>query len=213
MSRKLFTVVCSGLTGVALLATAGCGANPFPQVNVEVPDAAQFVLDNAADFIAAANDPLETTDPGTVIDDLDTLDGCWGTVFTNPDVESPLSVFSVYQFDAADQTYVSWSFIGNRDTGALWALMPLFSEESGTYEVTGEATIEMTVTRMRANTDADGTTILATLQDLPLDGQRLTRPALITLDDDQMLIFVDAETAADLGDQYERPIYFKFDCP
>ena len=213
MIRQQVTAACGALMGLLLLSTIGCGTGLFPDVNVEVPDAAQQVLENAADFIAADNDPMETTAPGTVVDDLDTLDGCWGTVFTEADVESQLSLFSVYHFDAAEKTYVSWAFAGLRDQGVLWPFLPLISEESGTYELKGDSKIEMTITRMRANTTADGGTITATLQEMALDGADVTRTGLITIDGDKMLFFIGVETAADVDEQEERPIYFKFNCP
>ena len=203
----------SVMAGILLSATVGCGMNLFPLVEVEVPETPQYVLDNTGDFIADASDALESTEPGTVTDDLATLDGCWGSVFTEADVASQLSLYSVYQFDAAETMYVCWTFIGRRDTGELWPLLPLLSEVTGTYEVTGADTIEMTVTRIRANASSNGAVFMATLEEVPIGGQMLTRTALITLDGDEMLLFIDAESAADVNAEDERPIYIKFDCP
>jgi len=213
MQRKISIMACAILAGVALTTHPGCGSSLFPLINVNVPETAQYVLDNVASFIATADDPLETVDPGTVTDDLSGLDGCWGSVFTDSDVDSGPSLYSAYQFDAVAQTYVSWSFIGQRNTGVLWSMMPILTEESGTYEITSDAVITMTITLIRANIDADAATILASLQDFTPDAFNRTRTALITIDGDQMLFFVDVDDAADVDKQNERPIYFKFDCP
>lgn len=212
MSRTTSTAACAVLAGTLLTTTIGCVPWMFPQVDVEVPDTPRHVLENAADFIASADDPLETIEPGTVVDDLSALDGCWGTAFTETEIQTPLAFFSVYQFDAHAGTYVRWTFYGRRDTGVLWRVVPILSEESGTYELTSDATIEMTNTRLRSNVSTDGD-ILSTLQDSQPDGQIPARSALITLDGDQMLFFIDAETAADVDEQDERPIFFSFDCP
>lgn len=202
---------CGSLAMVALL-LSGCWLPLLAGVDVDVPAAMQTVMDDLDNFTPASSDPLAAVDPGTAVDDLATLDGCWGTVLSDCDCDFKPRLVVAYQFDAADGTFTRWSGAARAD-GVLYPLMPIISIEEGTFEVTGDASILLTVERILTNIDQATGRITETPQETPVPSDAIERPALVTLDGDGMLLYIDTETAADVDPNEPAPIFRQFDCP
>ena len=197
---------------LAVLSTA-CDMSIVPVEDVQVPAIAQYVLDRTPDFVAGDNHPLGAVEPGTVIDDLNTLDGCWGAVLTEAEIETPLAFYIVYHFDAQSGRCTRWSFTGQVNTRTLWPLFPIITAEEGTFEVNGDANVQFTVERILVNTDLSGN-VTADLREVPLGStSRVTRSALVTLDGQTMLWFIGVESPEEVDESQERPIFRRFDCP
>ena len=193
--------------------TSACDMSMTPVEDVQVPAVAQYVLDRTPDFVAGDDHPLNAVEPGTVIDDLHTLDGCWAAVLTDGELDTSLAFYIVYHFDAQSGRLTRWSFLGQEKTRTLWPLLPIITAEEGPFEVTGDANVQFTVDRILVNTDAAGN-LTADLREAPLDPTaRVTRPALITLDGQTMLWFIGDESPEEVDESQERPIFRRFDCP
>jgi hypothetical protein len=208
------TVVGLGLAGLAVGLT-GCIFTSFPVSELEIPPELQFVLDNPAQFISPADDPMETVAPGTVIDDLAELDGCWGLMLTEgEEVEMHLALVAVYRFDRATGRYSAWTTIG-REAGGIWPTMPVISLEEGTFEVAGPALLRLKTEKSYANVDPVTGQLTRDLREQPIDSDNPAweQSGLATLDGDRLLFFLGDETAADVDLTEERPIHYRFACP
>ena len=191
----------------------GCDAGLSVPIDVRVPPEVQYVFDHVADFRSPADDPLESVEPGTVMDDLAGLSGCWAKMFTEAQVQSGLAFFAVYHFDAAAGTFTRWSLVG-LESGGLWPVLPVISAETGVFEVASATTIRMTVQRNFANMDVDTGEVLSELREIPVEREEpLVRTALVTLDGERMLLYIDTETPEEVDADEERPIFYRFDCP
>jgi len=189
----------------------GCGLGMLPTPDVDLPSTVQFVLDNAQGFRSAEDDPLQTIDPGTVIDDLADLSGCWATMFTDAEIDVGAAFFVVYRFDPEDGSVTRWSFVGLQ-TGRLFPLAPVITAEHGTYEITGENTLLLSIERLESNVNEAGQ-VTGTLGPTAPFAVPYERPALVTLSGDSMLLYIDIATADDADEEAERPIFQQFDCP
>ena len=197
---------------LSLVLISGCELPFFPDVQVPVPVAVQTVLADRAAFEPGADDPLAQVEPGTVMDDLAVLDGCWGTVFTSSDFTINVGFFVVYQFDNTAGTFTRWSGMANA-AGELWPLMPLLSVETGSFTVEGPAAIVLTDEHMYTNIDPVTSQVSDTLYEVGALAVPMDRPVIVTLSDDSMLLYIDVETVDDIDPTEQRPIFYKFDCP
>ncbi len=97
-----------------------------------------FVVDNRELFAYDGSEPLYNLPPGTVMDDISDLDGCWGTaLFTKSNFgDRPLfALYFVHKFDAATGEYTIW-ILGDQ----LGLVSPY--EDAGTFSVEDERRIE-----------------------------------------------------------------------
>ena len=204
--------------GAALVtALAGCPGVPaynVPVNSVEVPSDLQPVLNAPADFTVAKDDTLRTVTPGTVLDPLAQLDGCWGGLLPaiRPNVD--LALYTVFHFDRQTGTYQSWAAQGVR-SGGLWPTLPLIVENSGTFQVQSDNTLLLHMTHSRANLDETSGHITTTLNDQPLtaDNPVVDWPALATLQGDHLLLYLGVSSAAEVSTAEDRQILTRFDCP
>ena len=186
---------CPALTGLADL----------------LPANVWYVLDNITDFRNTTDLPLESAEPGTVIGDLATLDGCWGTAFTGVDDDAPVALVVVYEFDAAAGTYEGWA-LPALPSGALTPLIGVVGVEEGAFEVTSDNTLKLTIQRMLTNVHESGQ--VGSLVEVELGGDisLIERSALVTLDGDAMLFHLDVERLEDVPTDEEPPVFLRFDC-
>jgi hypothetical protein len=198
------------LMGVSLgLLTGGCPVWWLSPPEAGIPAEFQFVLDRAAEFIAPTDDPLQTIAPGTVLDDLSALDGCWGawTEGTDPSV----GFGDVVHFERAAGHFTRWSGVGTT-SGGLAPLFPVVAVEVGSFQVTGPATVLLVTERIQY--DVEGPLgpwpSLDPMVEYPLGG--IERPSLVTLQGDRMLFYLDAERAGDIEEETPRMIFRRFDC-
>ena len=213
MRGRRFQAASLAIVGVVPLA-GGCDGTLLSGFlvdgDVDPPPVVQTVLDDLTRF-KAGDAELTANQPGTVIDDLATLDGCWATVFVDSSKPFNISLFEVYEFDAAANTFQRWSGLSN-SAGELWPLVPVISLETGTYEVTGPAAIVLTDEHILSNyNDSTGKVTSEFYEDEGFEP--LDRPTLATLDGDQMMFFIDAESAADIDEAFRHSVHHQFDCP
>jgi len=190
----------------ATLMSGGCLLPGTPVTVSELPPQLQAIADDPNSFLAPADDPLANITPGTPIDDLSELTGCWGTYGAGELLEdgSRYDVFyEAYQFDADAGTVNRWVF-----TAAWLFVPPVVVIDEGTYRVLDDGRIEIQVDRWTL-VDLD-TGVGRRFEDLP-ELVSVTEK-LITLDDDQILLgvpwFVDEQTGQPAG-----RIFRRFDCP
>jgi len=157
----------------------GCRLGILPTPDVQLPSIVQFVLDNTQSFRSAKDDPLQTIDPGTVIDDLTDLSGCWATMFTDAEIDVGAAFFVVYRFEPDDGSVTRWSLFG-LETGSLFPLAPIITAEHGTYEISGENALLLNIDRIESNVN-DAGQITPTLRPTAMFAARYERSALVTL--------------------------------
>ncbi|MFQ5806712.1 MAG: hypothetical protein ACE5I3_09705 [Phycisphaerae bacterium] len=190
----------------ASLAAAGCFLPGLPTSLTGLPAELQVVIDDPNSFAASPDDPLAALTPGTAVDDLSGLTGCWGW-FEEAQYSlggSPPTVFyEVYQFDADVGTANRWVF-----TPTFLLIPPLVAVDEGSFSVSDQGRIEIrldhyTIIDVRTGSGREFT-------DLP-DAVAIFEK-LITLSGDQLLIggpfLVDEETGEPIG-----RIFTRFDCP
>jgi hypothetical protein len=196
-----------GLVAIAmLLMTSGCLFPGIPTTLTETPAELQAVINDPNAFVPPSDDPLADVTPGTVVDDLSNLTGCWGwfEAATYSPSGSPLTTFyEVCQFDADIGTADRWVF-----TPSFLLIPPILAVDQGSFSVVDDGRIEIrldhyTVIDMRTGIGREFT-------DLP--EQIAVFERLVTLDGDQLLIadpyYVDEETGEPIG-----RIFTRFDCP
>lgn len=209
MQRRTSATVIGFALGLAFV--GGCDSRFFPNVDVEVPATVQAVLDALDAYAAAADGPLATVEPGTVMDDLASLDGCWASVYKRDVLGVGYGFFTVYRFNAADRTFTRWSGVGT-EAGQLLPVLPLLSVETGTFAVQSSSVLRFTNERYFCNLDPITGQVTSELREQPAPSTTVTRLALVSLAGDQMLLYIDAETTADIDPLAERPFFRRLEC-
>ena len=210
MKGQILWALIGFALGLALV--GGCSFPFFPNVDVQIPATVQVVLDDMDSYTGGADEPLVTVEPGAVMDDLATLDGCWASVHMGKSVADGLGFFTVYRFDSGELTFTRWSGFAT-ETGELWPAMPLLSAETGSFTVHSPAVLYLTIEQYFSNTDPDTGRVTGELHEQPGPSETIVRPALVTLAGDQMLLYIDVDTAADVGPEAWNPVFRQFECP
>lgn len=86
---------------LVLVLFAGCGI-----MTSALPDPVAFAAANAADFVPDLSIELAGVQPGTVVDSIDGLDGCWASARIDADGE--VWLLDVLMFDGDSGTIVLW---------------------------------------------------------------------------------------------------------
>lgn len=141
-----------GLGTAAVAVVAGCPSSPQIPSSVNLPAAANFVANNPSTFRSNVGDAPATT-PGTVVDALSGITGCWGAMAVSADSDPAL--FSTYSFDATAGTFEAVSWIGPV-TGGIQADFPLFTVSSGQFFVDDASTVRIVTNTVLSNADAAG---------------------------------------------------------
>jgi len=184
-----------------LLAGGGCFFPGVPASLTGLPAELQVVVDDPNTFAPPPEDPLAGVAPGTVVDDLSNLTGCWGWF---EEAAGPVAAFyEAYQFDADGGTVSRWVF-----TPGLLLIPPVIALDEGSFAAVGGGRIEIqldryTIIDMRTGIGREFT-------ELPEEIGTLEK--LVTLAGDQLLIadpsYIDQETGQPVG-----RIFTRFDCP
>lgn len=120
--------------------------------DVTLPATAAYAAENAAQFKQLVDDK-PASDPGTIIDSLSTLTGCWANVLVGRDGQIG-SLTNVLRFDPTAQTYERIQFVGGVD-GGLARLFPLISIDRGRFEIVDESTVRLTTETALSNFSPD----------------------------------------------------------
>jgi hypothetical protein len=186
---------------IAVLLTAGGCLFPGTLViSTELPAELQAVIDAPDAFSADPNDPLAAVVPGTLIDDLGGLTGCWGNC---SDGFPYAVVYEVYQFDAETGLANRWVLTPG------WMFIPsVIVVDEGTFEVVDTGRIEITLDRYTLSCAITG--LGQQFTDLPAEIAVIEK--LVTLSGDELLLaspyYVDEETGDPLG-----RVFIRFGCP
>lgn len=203
--------------GLAVL--VGCVNSDTPaetyRVSAEVlPREVAYVETNRATFAEEGNDPLADVAAGTPIDDLNELDGCWGTYYvltTEPaagaTIGTPvLNGYEAFHFDAAAGTAAFQIY-----QDALSTEMSIFASYEGTYTVLDTQRIQVTWDSV---VYFDPYTGQIHTETLAVDDAARNRVYWMTLSGDKLRARADDEVASDDGTEgYDRRVYSQFDCP
>jgi len=141
-----------GLSAAAAAVIAGCPSSPQIPSSVNLPAAANFVANNPSTFRNNVGDaPIVT--PGTVVDSLNGITGCWGAMAVTSDSEPAL--FSTYSFNSTAGTFEATSWLGPV-TGGIQADFPLFTISRGQFFVDDATTVRLVTNTVLSNADAAG---------------------------------------------------------
>jgi hypothetical protein len=202
MSTAMRVFVAVAATGM-LVVVGGCVWVGSFGDGIVVPAEMQPVIATPVQFTAATDNALQTVAPGTVIDDLSGLDGCWGAYL--PGEFLAAGFVDVMHFDRAAARFTRYSGIAAAG-GGLWAEFPAVAIETGRFEVTGPATVLLTTeTVAYRGPHAD-----------EFPGETLpnpvARPALVTLSGGEVLFYIDTSNASEVDTDEARPIFMRFEC-
>ncbi len=197
VSKVLLAGVVAGLTGLA-----GCAGSLSPLAIPELPDALARVLENESEFLAGVDSQLARVTPGTPIDDLGNLDGCWGSIWK--DEANPGFVIAiVIHFDVENGTYTQWSV---QDSAQFIRVIGI---SYGTFEILDEAHVALTSTEWYMNDPYTGE-----LEQVPPSGETIAFTTLVTVDGDDMLLVLGVDDPGDLDpNDTSYYSYRRFDCP
>lgn len=190
------------VTAAALI--GGCTASIPDFVAAILPDALQFVSDNAAQFTFA-----DTTPPAGAVDvtDKTALDGCWGRVADGGDVElpyvgvQPVQVLETLNFDAATGSLASDGLL-RQTNGDLEVLVIA----TGTFELLADSTVRMSLTVTQTNDASTGATVATGSTKVSESTPQ------VQIAGDQ-LVLTYQPSATDAGATAHSVLYQRFDCP
>jgi hypothetical protein len=165
-----------------VLVLSGC----VTPTNVDLPSAADGALASASLVRAAADDAIAQVEPGSVIDALASLDGCWASILEGANA---IGLCEVYSFDADGGEFERITFPLRGD-----ALVPGYEYvtlERGTFRQQSANTLLLEVREIYGNFDVESGRVSETLlPGEPLD-EPIERTALVTLDGDRMQLWID----------------------
>ena len=129
---------------VLAIVLSGCGAFQLliPPDEEDIPAPLAFVAGNEGMFTPSGDDPLANVAPGTVIDDLSQLDGCWGLSQPEPSAEIPVELHQAHIFDRESGEYALWSL-----QKAFFGSVTILSGGTGTFSVDSDNRITVTTTK------------------------------------------------------------------
>lgn len=129
-------------TGLLAVSLTGCGVLTLP---VELPDILDHVLANLGTFQVSDTWPLEEATPGTVVDPLGDLDGCWAVYYViGPPAGAEVELGEVLQFDAAAGTLT-------RTVLHRYGMFGAVTVQRGMYTIVGEDRFTFSVQKVEAN--------------------------------------------------------------
>lgn len=129
-------------TGLLAVSLTGCGLLTLP---VDLPAILDHVLADLDTFQVSDAWPLEAETPGTVVDPLGNLDGCWAAYYAiQPSAGAEVELGEVLQFDADAGTLT-------RTVLHRYGVFGELTVQRGTYTVVGEDRFTFSVRKVEAN--------------------------------------------------------------
>jgi hypothetical protein len=200
-SLKISLVTC---LAIAATLVGGCTPSIPTFVPATLPDALQFVADNAAQFTTT-----DTTPPAGAVDVTDqaALDGCWGRVADSGNIEfpyvgvQPAEVLETLHFAAAAGTLESDGLV-RQSNGNLQVLVIA----TGTFELLADSTVRLRLTVIETNDPTTGATVATGSTQT-----NETTPTVQLAGDKLALTYQPNSTGA--GDTAHTIVYQRFTCP
>ena len=129
-------------TGLLAVSLTGCGLLTLP---ADLPAILDHVLADLNTFQVSDTWPLEEVTPGTVVDPLGDLDGCWAVYYLiGPPAGAEVELAEVLQFDADAGTLT-------RTVLHRYGVFGEVTIQRGTYTVVGEDRFAFSVRKVEAN--------------------------------------------------------------
>jgi hypothetical protein len=129
-------------TGLLAVSLTGCGLLTLP---AELPAILDHVLADFNTFQVSDTWPLEEVTPGTVVDPLGDLDGCWAVYYLiGPPAGAEVELAEVLQFDADAGTLT-------RTVLHRYGVFGEVTIQRGTYTVIGGDRVTFSVRKVEAN--------------------------------------------------------------
>ena len=196
-----------------VLGLGGCPATTTPELgNVQpqaLPNELEPVLANRNAFAADSGGALENVEPGTAIDPLSNLDGCWATYYTYTAEANDNSVpagtplvdaFEVYRFNA-QSGQVEYQIYQEAVSGTL----AIFAAYEGSYTVLDESRINVTWEQLSYSDPETGE--IGT-QDLSNQEEASGGELLVTLSGNELRLPGEAG-----GAEETSRVFYRYDCP
>lgn len=164
------------------------------------------VLKNMGNFDIEDSILLGVT-PGTVMDDLHGLSGCWGGLLRGGSGRASPVLVVVYKFDPSDASFTRWTTVAMPDGAAPFGIVAVTTER-GHYEIRDDAHIVMYIEQSTIQDNLG----LWQPPEPPADLVFPDRIALVTLSGDRMLLYIDIDVPEE-ATEAERLVFARFDCP
>jgi len=218
-SRNGVALAASVLAGFFL----GCVQPPADQAGrvppTELPAEVKFVLDNRGAFVTPPDNRLATVEPGTALDSLSTLDGCWGTYYR---LLADGSQAAIPAGTPLVDSYESYHF--DRATGAakfqiyqqaIAGAASVFVAYEGHFVVLDQGRLRLTWEQLTFRNPATG----------QIEGETFTAGnspqwdlrATLAGTELRLRRETDGKVSEDIGGaagaEYARRVYARFDCP
>ena len=216
-TRRLIGGGVVGALAALALINAGCGifdtlpvppelAGQMESVRIQgsLPAPLDWVMQHKETF-GQGDDPFGGAAPGTVMDDLSGLTGCWGSYELEdpfPGAVPPIGIYEVYHFDDATKQFTRWVY-----TDGVLMMPAIYATDSGTYELLDGGRINCHPDTYSAY---DMSTRLGRKIDNPPEGY-FEGELYLTLKGDR-LNTADSLEPDESGEIY-RQLFRRFDCP
>ncbi|MCG3138155.1 MAG: hypothetical protein HJJLKODD_02015 [Phycisphaerae bacterium] len=191
---------------LAAMTLVGCGGVTYvPPVNL--PDEIEFVRDNRGDFAQSADDVLAETEPGTVIDPLTNIVGCWGSFaqidITNGSQTLPSDDYQYFRYNEDESfEYQVLSVAEDPSIGEI----EIYAGRSGTYVLSGDNGLAVTVTENEVSNPSTGE-----IQTVAQDNQEPVDYVVSISGGELRLVLAERAESGDLADR-DNIVLKRFDC-
>ena len=212
-------VTCVAVVGAGTL--AGCGAITSEDAGriqaSDLPSAVRHVAENETDFAQDSENAFGEVAPGTVMDALSGLDGCWGSYFrlvadedaSGVTAGTPLlDTCEAYSFDSATGaiTYCIYQ-------QSVYGTLGVYGLYEGTYTVLDDSSINATWDHVRVRDPSTGEVQTTDFTD---GADPVEWVLLITLNGDELRVGgaeEEGEAAAEgSAADYEQRVFTRFTC-
>jgi len=195
---------------VLALGASGC----FSGGSLGLPPGVAAVEENSSEFKQSSSHPLHEAAPGTVIDSLDQLYGCWGA-FAGPEFVGPglNSNAEYYRFDLDNS---SWTYqVVQRAPFSLGLELAVAAESTYSIEIVAPDRIQAELLSSRIMSNLPGSSSLP-----GFNGEDEAEPGevvfelQITLDGDAFKFGDSLDASPDFGAPHRANLtFFRFECP
>ena len=204
MCKSWQQVISSCLIICAALGISGCAGGLLSALtSSELPAEVAYVVNNKSAFTCTQTDAGQSLEPGTVIDDLDHLTGCWA--FVVEEASKPIRFYFVHHFDVSAGEYTFWTY--QQDDFGLFSML---ATTSGQVAIIDENHIALTE-QERASFDP----FTGGWDQVVPEPEPVTDTYLVTVDGDNLLLALDSEEDSQSSDDDDIPFcgIRRFDCP
>lgn len=173
-----------------VIVSAGCGRISL----TDLPEEIQYVVSNEDSFAQNESGPLADTEPGTVIDDLAGIDGCWGAYRIRGEgggLQDNLShdltwqneVYAAYRFDVSAGRGTFQQYTRATVLGVIGASIDTF-----TFAIAEEDRIDIDISTHTYSAPVTGTLVTYGPEDVGFPLSVWEHELLVTVNGERMRI-------------------------